>query len=109
MRLFSDEVLGKKWTKETWNKDRYVFYSGGYWQADRTVLPRDDCWSVNDDDWIEYIPPKAKRKVTLYRYTIREDTGLHHQWNWTEVKNPALFHLSKIVLMEVKEIEVDCD
>ena len=72
---------------------------------------------MEDENWAhfydiaEWEPVKEKKKITLYRFTMK--VGKHgdiHQANWTEVEweeyncNSPELHLLKT---ETKEVEID--
>jgi hypothetical protein len=103
-KLFSDEVVGKKWTRVGWTKNDYIYFVGGSWKHSLYYVFE----LHKDDDWIEYIEPKKKRKVTLYR-EIRKTRGgeiyisLYSQWSQTKTTSDP----DEIVGWESKEVEVE--
>jgi hypothetical protein len=105
-KLFSDEVVGKKWTRVGWTKNDYIYFVDGAWKHSLFYVFE----LHKDDDWIEYIEPKKKRKVTLWR-PIRKNicsgmifVDLADQWKEIKTTN---YSFDNVVGWESKEVEVE--
>jgi hypothetical protein len=102
MHLFDEEKLRKKWTKTYWQPRMFIRWSGKRWEDQYGV----GGYSVDDSDWIEYIEPKKKRKVTLWT-PIRIDSNgkAYSNTPWSESKDDFC-NTSNTVGWDSKEVEV---
>ncbi len=100
-------LKGGKVKNKEWVNGSYCFLKDGY--AETNSGSRVIYVFFNPQEWSIYEEPKPKKKVTLYRYTYREDNGPDiEQTSWCSYGfKEGYSHHFTLLKTETKEVEYD--
>ena len=107
--IFKALLDGVKIKKEGWLLQKYMHLKDGDLFYDNGLKRNQPVDFSNLESWSIYEEPKPKKKVTLYRYTYREDNGPDiGQTSWCSYGfKEGWSHHFTLLKTESKEVEYD--